>query len=65
MRTLACLAVLVLGLGACSPTMIVLRQPKTGEIAECSTKVLVASVLDHVEACAKRYAQEGYQQQIP
>lgn len=65
MRPLASLALLALGLAACSPTMIVLRQPATGQIAECSTSVLVLSVLDDVEGCAQQYAQQGYQQQTP
>jgi len=65
MRPLFCLALLSCGLAACSPTMIVLRQPATGQLAECSTGVLIASVIDNVEGCAQDYAQQGYQQQTP
>jgi len=45
--------------------MIVLRQPATGQLAECSTGVLIASMIDNVEGCAQDYAQQGYQQQTP
>ena len=65
MRPLLCLGLLSLGLAACSPTMVVLRQPATGQVAECSTGVLIASVIDDVDGCARDYAAQGYQQQTP
>ncbi len=65
MRCLPYLALLSLVLAACSPTMIVLRQPESGQIAECSTQILVASVVDHIDDCAEAYKQKGYEQQIP
>jgi len=65
MRRLLFLALLSLGPAACSPTMVVLRQPATGEVAECSTSVLILSVIDDVDGCARDYAAQGYQQQIP
>ena len=65
MRRLLCLGLLSLGLAACSPTMVVLRQPATGQVAECSTGILIASVIDDVDGCARDYAAQGYQQQIP
>jgi len=69
MRALAFLLLLCLllclGLAACSPTMVVLRQPASGQVAECSTEALVASLIDDVGGCAERYAAAGYQQQVP
>ena len=45
--------------------MIVLRQPASGQVAECSTPAMIAGVIGRVESCAAAYAAEGYQQQIP
>lgn len=66
MRLLLCLALLSFALAACSPTAIVLRNPKTGEIVECKSDLpLLLSVMGDVEKCAADYRQSGFVQQTP
>ena len=51
---------------ACSPTSIVLRQPTTGQVAECTSAWPYAvSVFGDVQSCAETYRQRGYVQQTP
>lgn len=67
MRSFICLLLLAVGLAACGPTMIVLREPTTGQIAECSRGPLpqVTNVMGENEACAQSYRERGFQQQTP
>jgi hypothetical protein len=60
------LVTIALGLAACEPTMIVLRNPATGQVAECTTGLpQVIDVLGENQACADAYSQQGFQQQVP
>lgn len=68
MRSLAWLFMvfLSLALGACSPDMIVLRQPETGKLAECRATVPEAiHVIPDTEPCAESFQKQGYVRLIP
>lgn len=68
MRSLAWLFMLFLflALGACSPGMIVLRQPETGQLAECRATVPEAlHVIPDTEPCAEGYEKQGYARLVP
>jgi hypothetical protein len=61
MRVPLCLSLLGLALAACSPTQIVLRNPASGEIAECRSGLPEPLLyLDSIEPCAKAFEQQGY-----
>jgi hypothetical protein len=68
MRQLARLSILLLPLAAaaCSPGMIVMRQPQTGQLAECRTKwPEMLHVRADTEPCAADYQKLGYARMIP
>jgi len=70
MRSLTSTVLFALGIAAvlagCSPTSIVLRQPETGQVAECvSIWPQALNVFGDVPSCAETFLQQRYVQQTP
>ncbi|HLI12023.1 MAG TPA: hypothetical protein VKY65_10535 [Alphaproteobacteria bacterium] len=68
MRALLWLPVLAAGLAACSPTFVVLRNPTTGQLAECRSEEDVAALPKlelGTDRCAAAYEQQGFVKQVP
>ncbi|HYB08601.1 MAG TPA: hypothetical protein VEJ16_02895 [Alphaproteobacteria bacterium] len=70
MRSFTSPVLFTLGIAAavagCSPTSVVLRQPETGQIAECvSIWSQFVNVFGDVDSCTQTFLQQRYVQQTP
>lgn len=65
MRNLICLTLVAIALNACAAGPLVLQNPKTGQIVQCSGNGIGLERYYGNQDCANAYASLGYKQVNP